>query len=179
MSSSDSRRQEATEQMWYAAEDCLESVQSWLEMLGRCRLRLGYRDDTAELRCLRNSDSGGWWSSLIETNVLPLSQTANQRGAIQIPLIDWLIDQCCIPYTVLVTKRKVAQTSQPPRTSTLVLQDDYIYLIELTMLTHHRQLFWGTETVIATEKWLQMKLIFNNNFNWNWSWKPKRKSERG
>ena len=28
-------RQEVTEQMWYAAEDCSRSVQRWLEKLGR------------------------------------------------------------------------------------------------------------------------------------------------
>jgi len=38
MSSSKSRRQEVTEQMWYVAEDCSRSVQRRLEKLGRRRL---------------------------------------------------------------------------------------------------------------------------------------------
>jgi len=38
MSSGESRRQEVTEQMWHAAEDCSRSAQQRLEMLGRCRL---------------------------------------------------------------------------------------------------------------------------------------------
>ena len=46
MSSDESRRQEVTEQMWYAAEDCSRSVQRRLEKLGRCRLRVWYEEQT-------------------------------------------------------------------------------------------------------------------------------------
>ena len=48
MSSSDIRRREVTEQMCYAAEDCLRSVQRRLVglMLGRRRLRGGYEEQT-------------------------------------------------------------------------------------------------------------------------------------
>ena len=42
MSSNESKRQEVTEQMWYAAEDCSRSVQRRLEKLGRCNLRVEY-----------------------------------------------------------------------------------------------------------------------------------------
>jgi len=68
MSLSESRRQEVTEQMWYAAEDCDRSVQRRLEMLSRCRLRVGYGEQTVhetkrKRRRLRNSDSAGWWST--------------------------------------------------------------------------------------------------------------------
>jgi len=38
MSSSDSKRQEVTEQMWCAAEDCSRSIQRQLEKLSRRRL---------------------------------------------------------------------------------------------------------------------------------------------
>jgi len=69
VSSSESRRQEMTEQKWYAAEDCSRSVQQRLEKLGRCKLRVGgtgeqtVRTDEAERRRLRHLDSAGWWSS--------------------------------------------------------------------------------------------------------------------
>ena len=46
MSSSESRRREVTEQMWYAAEDCSRSVQRPLEMLSHRRLRGGYKEQT-------------------------------------------------------------------------------------------------------------------------------------
>ena len=42
MSSSDNRRREVTEQMWYAAEDCSRSIHRRLEKLGLRRLRVGY-----------------------------------------------------------------------------------------------------------------------------------------
>jgi len=44
MSSSDSRRQEVTEQIVMRAEDCSKSVQRRLEKLGRRKLRVGYGD---------------------------------------------------------------------------------------------------------------------------------------
>jgi len=56
MSSSKSRRQEVTEQMWYAAEDCSRSVQRRLEMLGRRRLRVGYGEWTVH-KTKRNADA--------------------------------------------------------------------------------------------------------------------------
>jgi len=37
MSSSESRRQEVTEQMWYAVEDCSRSIQRRLEKHGHRR----------------------------------------------------------------------------------------------------------------------------------------------
>ena len=55
MSSSDSRRQEVTEQMWYAAEDCTRSVQRRVEKLGRRRLRVGYGKQTVR-ETKRNAD---------------------------------------------------------------------------------------------------------------------------
>jgi len=52
MSSSESRRQEVMEQIWYAAEDCFRSVQRRLEKLGRRRLRVGYGEQTVhETNC--------------------------------------------------------------------------------------------------------------------------------
>jgi len=56
MSSSDSRRQEVTEQMWYAAEDYFRSVQRRLEKLGRRRLRVGYEEQTVH-ETKRNADA--------------------------------------------------------------------------------------------------------------------------
>ena len=46
MSSSESRRREVTEQMWYVAEDCSRSVERRLEKLGHRRLRVGYGEQT-------------------------------------------------------------------------------------------------------------------------------------
>ena len=56
MSSSESRRQEVTEQMKYAAEDCSRSVQRRLEMLGRRRLRVGYGEQAVH-ETKRNADA--------------------------------------------------------------------------------------------------------------------------
>ena len=71
MSSSESRRQEATEQMWYAAEDCSRSVQRRLEKLGRRRLRVGYGEQTVH-ETMRNADA-------FETPTL-LDDEVRQRG---------------------------------------------------------------------------------------------------
>ena len=72
MSSSESRRQEVTEQMWHAAEDCSGSGQRRMEMLcRRIESRVRGTDsswDEAERRRLRNSDSAGWWSSSARYN---------------------------------------------------------------------------------------------------------------
>jgi len=46
MSSSESGRQEVTQQMWYAAEDRFRSIQWRLENLGRRRLRVRYGEHT-------------------------------------------------------------------------------------------------------------------------------------
>ena len=56
MSSGDSTRQEVTEQMWHAAEDCSRSVQRRLEQLGRRRLRVGYGEQTVP-ETKRNADA--------------------------------------------------------------------------------------------------------------------------
>jgi len=56
MSSSESRRQEVTEQMWYGAEDCSRSVQRRLEKLSRRRLRVGYGEQTVH-KTKRNTDA--------------------------------------------------------------------------------------------------------------------------
>jgi len=56
MSSSESRRREVTEHMWYAAEDCSRSVQRRLEKLGRRRLRVGFGEQTVH-ETKRNADS--------------------------------------------------------------------------------------------------------------------------
>jgi len=56
MPSSDSRRQEVTEQMWYATEDYFRSVQRRLEKLGRRRLRVGYEEQTVH-ETKRNADA--------------------------------------------------------------------------------------------------------------------------
>jgi len=56
VSSSESRRQEVTEQTWYAAEDCSRSVQRRLEKLGRRRLRVGYWEQTVH-ETKRNADA--------------------------------------------------------------------------------------------------------------------------
>jgi len=56
MSSSESRRQEVTEQMWYAAEHCSRSVQRRLEKLGRRRLKVGYGEQTVH-ETKRNADA--------------------------------------------------------------------------------------------------------------------------
>ena len=69
MSSIESRRQEVTQRMWYAAEDCSRSDSGdW-----KCSVAVGWESgtgsrtdsawDDAERRRLRNSDSAGWWSS--------------------------------------------------------------------------------------------------------------------
>jgi len=56
MSSSDSRRQEVTEQMRYAAEDCSRSIQRRLGKLGRRRLTVGYGEQTVH-KTKRNADA--------------------------------------------------------------------------------------------------------------------------
>jgi len=56
MSSSETRRREVTELMWYAAEDCSRSVQRRLEKLGRRRLRVGYGEQTVH-ETKRNADA--------------------------------------------------------------------------------------------------------------------------
>jgi len=71
MFSSESRRREVTEQMWYAAEDCSRSVQRRLEKLSRRRLRVVYGEQTVHDK-KRNADA-------FETPTL-LNGEAHQRG---------------------------------------------------------------------------------------------------
>jgi len=71
VSSSDSRRQELTEQMWYAAEDCSRFVQRRLEMLGRHRLRLGYGEQTVP--------ETKWNADALDTQTL-LDDEVRQQG---------------------------------------------------------------------------------------------------
>ena len=71
MSSSESKRREVTEQMWYAAQDCSRSVQRRLEMLGRRRLRVGYGEQTVR-ETKRNAEA-------FETPTL-LDDEVRQRG---------------------------------------------------------------------------------------------------
>ena len=54
MFSSDSRRREVTEQMWYAAEDCSQAVQQRLEKLSR-RLAVGWESGTGNRQFTRRS----------------------------------------------------------------------------------------------------------------------------
>ena len=69
MSSSESRRQEVTEQMRYAAEDCSRSVQRRLVKLGHRRLTVGYtgnrqfikRSGTQTPSKLRSADFSETW----------------------------------------------------------------------------------------------------------------------
>ena len=56
MSSSESRRLEVTEHMWYYAEDYSRSVQRRLEKLGRRRLRVGHEEHTVH-ETKRNADA--------------------------------------------------------------------------------------------------------------------------
>ena len=71
VSSSQSRRQEVTQQMWYAAENCSRSVQRQLEKLGRCRLRVGCGEQTVQ-ETKRKADA-------FETPTL-LDDEVRQRG---------------------------------------------------------------------------------------------------
>ena len=71
MSSSESRKQEVTEQMWCAAEDCSRSVQRRLEKLGGRTLRVGYGKQTVH-ETKRNTDT-------FETLTL-LDDEVRQRG---------------------------------------------------------------------------------------------------
>jgi len=56
MSSSECRRREVTARMWHAAEDCSKSKRRRLEKLGRCRLTVGYGEQTAH-EMKRNADA--------------------------------------------------------------------------------------------------------------------------
>ena len=80
MSSSDSRRREVTEQMWYPAEDCSQAVQQRLEKLSRRRLGVGYGEQTVH-EMKQKADafktptllddvkfvSEAWWSQAMKT----------------------------------------------------------------------------------------------------------------
>jgi len=46
MSSSENRKPEVTEQMWYAVEDCSTFAQRQLEKLGRRTFRVRYEEQT-------------------------------------------------------------------------------------------------------------------------------------
>ena len=71
MSSSESRRREVTELMSYAAEDYSRSIQRRLEKLGRCRLRVGYGEQTVR--------ETKWNADAFKTPTL-LDDEVRQRG---------------------------------------------------------------------------------------------------
>ena len=71
MSSSESRRLEVTEHMWYYAEDYSRSVQRRLKTLGRRRLRGGYGEQTVH--------KTKWNADAFETLTL-LDGEVRQRG---------------------------------------------------------------------------------------------------
>jgi len=78
MSSSERRRQEVTEQMRYAAEDCSRSVQRRLEKIVRRRLRFGYGEQTVH-KTKRNADVFETPDSAMDGEVRQRGMTAGAR----------------------------------------------------------------------------------------------------